>query len=264
MTTTPEAAQAAAFFDTALRQVAGLSAMRQARVLDFGCGEGDLMRALAELGYTVSGCDVRLYGRASNNRAIGTITTKPYHIPFDDNSFDAVVSTSVLEHAQNPHEYMPEIARVLRPGGCALHLFPARHYLPYEPHIYVPLVNFFWPRQMRWWVAMWAMLGRRNEFQGKLGWRKTCQRNLAFIRNRTIYMSTRQYDELSRRYYASHQWPMAFYVMQSEGGFAAIARRIPLPRLWGFLSREFRMAFLVQRKADTTVPSGVTQALVDR
>ena len=38
-------------------------------------------------------------------------------MPFDDNSFDAVVSTLVLCSVQDPERVMEEIARVLKPGG---------------------------------------------------------------------------------------------------------------------------------------------------
>jgi hypothetical protein len=38
----------------------------------------------------------------------------------------------------------------------------------------------------------------------------------------------------------------------APGGYAKLARRLPFPRLWGWLSREFRMAF-EQRKHDIDV-----------
>lgn len=40
-------------------------------------------------------------------------------MPFDDDSFDLVVSVSVFEHLTDPHLVMREIARVLRSGGVA-------------------------------------------------------------------------------------------------------------------------------------------------
>jgi SAM-dependent methyltransferase len=38
-------------------------------------------------------------------------------VPVDDASFDAVMSTQVLEHVTDPALYLSECARVLRPGG---------------------------------------------------------------------------------------------------------------------------------------------------
>lgn len=40
--------------------------------------------------------------------------------PFDDDSYDAVVSNQVLEHVFNPDEFLDEIVRVLKPEGKLL------------------------------------------------------------------------------------------------------------------------------------------------
>lgn len=41
-------------------------------------------------------------------------------LPFPDESFDCVVCTEMLEHDPNPWLTLPEIARVLRPGGFVI------------------------------------------------------------------------------------------------------------------------------------------------
>lgn len=41
-------------------------------------------------------------------------------LPFPDASFDTVVCTEMLEHDPNPWLTLPEIARVLRPGGVVI------------------------------------------------------------------------------------------------------------------------------------------------
>ncbi len=47
-------------------------------------------------------------------------------LPFDDNSFDSVVSFQVIEHIENDDLFLKEIFRVLRPGGIALMTTPNR------------------------------------------------------------------------------------------------------------------------------------------
>lgn len=42
------------------------------------------------------------------------------HLPFQDNSFDGVLLTEVLEHCEDPREGVREAYRVLKPGGLAL------------------------------------------------------------------------------------------------------------------------------------------------
>lgn len=46
-----------------------------------------------------------------------TLVASASNLPLQDNSVDAVVCDSLLEHVQNPGEVMKEINRVLKPGG---------------------------------------------------------------------------------------------------------------------------------------------------
>ena len=56
-------------------------------------------------------------------------------LPLDDDSFDFVFASHVLEHIQDDHSALREIARVLRPGGVAILPVPivADHTIEY-PH----------------------------------------------------------------------------------------------------------------------------------
>lgn len=240
---------AASFFDVLIRDLAG-AGRGPGRVMDFGCGAGDLIRELQILGYDSFGCDTESAFRAgeppSDRRR--QITRSPYAIPFDSGCFDFVVSTSVFEHAQNKEECFREIHRVLKAGGHAIHILPGKWYLPAEPHIYVPLVNWFWPHVPKWWLGLWALLGVRNEFQGGMGWREVRDRNYLYCGSGLSYWTTKRYREVSDRVFGKHFYPMELFVAQPGGGFNRLARKLPFPRLMGLLSREFRMGVLVQQK----------------
>ncbi len=45
------------------------------------------------------------------------LSSDPRGLPYDDGSFDAVLSCGVLEHVVDPDASLDEVARVLRPGG---------------------------------------------------------------------------------------------------------------------------------------------------
>lgn len=45
------------------------------------------------------------------------IVAQGERLPFADETFDAVISEAVLEHVQDPFEYVKELWRVLKPGG---------------------------------------------------------------------------------------------------------------------------------------------------
>jgi SAM-dependent methyltransferase len=56
-------------------------------------------------------------------------------LPFVDQSFDAVISLSVLEHVRDPFECAREIARVLKPGGeliCSVPFLQPYHGYPHH------------------------------------------------------------------------------------------------------------------------------------
>lgn len=257
-----EPGDSARFMDEAIRRFFGAGDGAAVRVLDFGCGAGELVRDLRALGYDVRGCDIEAYWPDDDGAGLfSRIGWDPYRLPYDDESFDVVVSTSVLEHAQNSRTVFEEIKRVLVPGGCAIHLFPAKWYLPAEPHIFVPLVNFTWPRCPRWWLALWAILGVRNEFQRGLHWREVVERNHVFCRDGVNYVSSAVYRKLSQDVFGNHEFPGEFLIEHGFGGFARLARRLPAPRaLTAAISRECRMTLLVQRKTLDGVGSGAGRA----
>ena len=231
------------FFCKAIKEIAqGDSSFK---ILDFGCGAGQIVSELAALGYEVYGCDVFLEHEST---LLKRISTHPYKIPFENEKFDIVISTSVLEHAQNTQECFYEIARVLKPGGYAMHLLPGKYYLPTEPNIYVPLVSWFWPRCPRWWLALWAILGIRNEFQQNLSWKETYTANKSYCEKGLCYRSSGYYETLSKKVFGNFAWPMLFYINNSSGGFGRLARKLPLKAFLGKVSRELRIGFLVTRK----------------
>ena len=177
-----DVANVAQFFDAAALALMGR--IGNLTVLDFGCGDGALVADLRSNGWTAFGCDFP--GVVPEGDGLRAIVPEPYTLPFDDGTFDLVVSTSVLEHAANKRECFEEIARVLRPGGCAMHLYPPKWYLPREPHILVPLVNWFWPRCPRAWLALWTKLGIRNSFQATMTWRQAVCIQRALLQNRPV------------------------------------------------------------------------------
>lgn len=237
----------ARFFVDALRELGTIDRIEGLDVLDFGCGQGDLVRSLRDLGVAAQGCDFS--ANLGDDAYLRPIPDGPYRLPYDDASFDLVISTSVFEHAQETELCMAEIHRILRPGGLAMHAFPGKWYLPVEPHIYVPLVNWFWPLAQRPWLALWAIAGVRNEYQQGLSWREVTRLNVAYVRDGLCYRTTRDYAAVSDRTFGNHDWAMRFYIEHAPGGAAGLARRLPLKWLTGALIRELRNGLLVQRKA---------------
>jgi SAM-dependent methyltransferase len=99
------------------------------KLLDYGCGAGDLMRVLAGLGARANftGCDVSAgmldeaahRWPASSGTAPRFETQEGPRTPFTDGQFDIATVSAVLHHvppAERPAVYA-ELGRVLKPGG---------------------------------------------------------------------------------------------------------------------------------------------------
>ncbi len=91
------------------------------RVLDVGCGEGQVSRLAVEVGATtVVGIDPTMNQlRAARERAGGPVyaRTGADALPFGDGAFDCVVACLVFEHIEAVDAAIAEVARVLEPGG---------------------------------------------------------------------------------------------------------------------------------------------------
>jgi 2-polyprenyl-3-methyl-5-hydroxy-6-metoxy-1,4-benzoquinol methylase len=89
------------------------------RLVDVGCGAGDLFRALGPRVRSYVGIDlVRYDGFPDDARFVAADLNSP--IPLNKESADAVVSVETIEHLENPRAFMREMVRLARPGGLIL------------------------------------------------------------------------------------------------------------------------------------------------
>ena len=117
------------FYDGIARDITAV-APTAGRVLDVGCGPGQLSIRLArDHGLDVTGVDLDpamvdlARANAASGVADGTIQFEVgdvAELPFQDGSFDVVVSSMSLHHWAHPQAGLAEIDRVIRPGGRAL------------------------------------------------------------------------------------------------------------------------------------------------
>jgi len=92
---------------------------RPGRVLDLGAGTGGLTRQLCALTPTVFAAEPDARMRAvlvDRTEGVHALGARGEALPFADGSLDAVVVSSAW-HWMDPAVAVPEVARVLRPGG---------------------------------------------------------------------------------------------------------------------------------------------------
>jgi ubiquinone/menaquinone biosynthesis C-methylase UbiE len=110
-------------YETIADRVAGES---PGRVLDWGCGHGQISELMRVRGVDVTPFD---YREGSEPSVIALehfpnleahVSGDPVRLPFADDAFDTILACGVLEHVQYPQASLGELHRVLKPGGRLL------------------------------------------------------------------------------------------------------------------------------------------------
>jgi SAM-dependent methyltransferase len=88
------------------------------RLLDLGCGAGDLLDAARTNGWQAQGVDVAAHV-VNHVRARGfeVFEGELHEAAYPSAHFDVVTAAELLEHIFEPRALLQEVARILRPGG---------------------------------------------------------------------------------------------------------------------------------------------------
>jgi SAM-dependent methyltransferase len=97
------------------------------KVLDWGAGKCQVSHLCKKRGIDVTSCDIEsdrgdsTFGQwtpiAFYDKIDVIPLTHPYLLPFENETFDVVLSFGVLEHVPNDLESLKEINRILKPNG---------------------------------------------------------------------------------------------------------------------------------------------------
>lgn len=123
-----------------LRRGAGLEPGHGLTVLDVGCGTGSYTRPLAlETAARIVAIDLTPEVLPQARDALPSNATplaaEATRLPFPDETFDAVVGNAVLHHLLPLEEFVPELLRVIKPGGRFCFAEPNL----VNPHIYLQM-----------------------------------------------------------------------------------------------------------------------------
>lgn len=129
-----------------LKVIAAKIANPKGRLLDVGTGSGHVAYYLgADPDLTVCSVDVVDERIVSDNYTFKL--SKDETIPYEDSSFDIVVTNHVIEHVLDQRLHMQEITRVLRDDGVIYLATPNKYWI-FDPHyVKLPFISWF-PRRI--------------------------------------------------------------------------------------------------------------------
>lgn len=110
------------------------------RILDYGCGRGEIVTIGRQRGLDLWGADTYSGHYVPSLDAVADAERSYIHqihgsrADFPDAYFDLVLSNQVLEHVNEPEVVIADMGRLLKPGGTLIAAFPVRSTW-YEGHV---------------------------------------------------------------------------------------------------------------------------------
>ncbi len=108
---------------------------RQAKILEIGCSGGALIKALRERGFSgITGIDIseRAIDVCRQRGLDNVMVMDAAVLDFDDETFDIVIASDILEHMKDDGSALREWKRLLKKGGRMI--------------VFVPAFPFLWSR----------------------------------------------------------------------------------------------------------------------
>lgn len=225
------------------------------RVLDYGCGAGQLVERLRANGVEAFGCETFYEGcdvSGSVHPALMDRVIKRMNegrIPFGNGTFDCVISTEVLEHVENLDATLSEMHRVLKPGGRVLSLFPDKGVWR-EGHCGIPFLHWF-PKGSRPRIAYAACLrftglGHLKGEKGIVQWsRDFCD----WLDRYTRYRPRDEIEATFRKYFSAPSHIEDDWMRRRFGQRLPLMNRLPAPVLRLAATKLGELVFVVTKSA---------------
>jgi ubiquinone/menaquinone biosynthesis C-methylase UbiE len=106
--------------------------IKEKEVLEVGSGTGRFSQRIVELGGQLTIVDIgkNLVEAVSSRLGCRGVAADACQLPFEDNSFDLVISSECIEHTLDPCKAIRQMCRVCKPGGTVCLTTPNKLWYP--------------------------------------------------------------------------------------------------------------------------------------
>ena len=172
------------------------------KILDWGCGRGDLVKFLNEHGYDCYGLEVESNKKVKDQIDLNEnefLRNKISYIKPDNvtkfipDFFDIVITNQVLEHMSNKIKFINELKRILKTGGYSYNILPAKFRL-IEVHIKMPFVHWLPKNRLRKYLILFFNFFKINHWSecGQLSFKQQAQYYYEYSINKTFYLGANE------------------------------------------------------------------------
>jgi cyclopropane fatty-acyl-phospholipid synthase-like methyltransferase len=99
-----------------------------AKLLEVGCGHGEVLMEARNRGFAVSGIEISPHAAAVANRRLGVQAVRVGAIEevlLPEGHFDAILAADVIEHVRDPKGFLMRARALLSPGGVVVLITPS-------------------------------------------------------------------------------------------------------------------------------------------
>lgn len=207
---------------------------KTARVLDYGCGAGQIVKELRKRNVNAFGCDI-FYEAGDRSKSVdtelldsGVIKRMDGNtIPFDCASFDFIINNQVMEHVENLDSVLAEIQRSLKPGGVVLSLFPNKGVWR-EGHCGIPFLHWF-PKNSHtrvYYAAALRVLGF-GYHKGTKSVMRWSQHFCDYLDKWTYYRTQQEINSTYSKYFCDIQHIEDYWLQLRFGGRRPLVAWLP-------------------------------------
>ena len=115
-------------------------------IVDIGCGSGVFSIALAKDNFVVA-LDIDRKPLEAIKKIVAVVNADAHYLPFKPESFDIVLSLSLMEHLEDPVGHVEDLRNIVKRGRWLILQLPNLQYF-FEPHSKAPFL-FLLPQKIQ-------------------------------------------------------------------------------------------------------------------